>query len=143
MKAGFDTNLLIYLVTNQDEDKRRRVEDLWKRTGKKFVPYQVLQEFIWVLKRKLGLGYEQIRSLLLALKREAEIGVPDFKVIEQAQRFYIKYKFQYWDSYVVAESFVSCCNVLYSEDMQDGLKVGDTLIIRNPFLTLSPGSPFP
>ena len=45
-----------------------------------------------------------------------------------------KYNISYWDSLVVASaSRASKCDILYSEDMQDGLILEDKLKIVNPF----------
>jgi predicted nucleic acid-binding protein len=41
--------------------------------------------------------------------------------------------FSFWDSLIVASAIVSHCDLLASEDMQDGREVGGTLI-KNIFL---------
>jgi len=43
------------------------------------------------------------------------------------------YSFSYWDSLIVSSAIHCQCHVLYSEDMQDGLFVYDSLQIVNPF----------
>jgi predicted nucleic acid-binding protein len=48
-----------------------------------------------------------------------------------------KYKFSFYDANIVSAAGLAGCDVLYSEDMQDGLIVRfpdkTTLSIRNPF----------
>ena len=44
-----------------------------------------------------------------------------------------RYGFSYWDSLVVACALLAECTVLYSEDMQTGLRVEDQTTIVNPF----------
>jgi predicted nucleic acid-binding protein len=44
-----------------------------------------------------------------------------------------KYNISYWDSLVVASALEQECEILYSEDMQDGLILEDKLKIVNPF----------
>lgn len=44
-----------------------------------------------------------------------------------------EYNISYWDSLVVASALESSCDLLYSEDMQDGLIIKDRLKIINPF----------
>jgi len=43
------------------------------------------------------------------------------------------YFLSYWDSLIVATALRANADILYSEDMQDGLVVRNRLIIRNPF----------
>jgi predicted nucleic acid-binding protein len=46
----------------------------------------------------------------------------------------VKYQFSYWDSLILAAALESGCIWLYSEDLQDGQQIENTLTIRNPFL---------
>ncbi len=43
-----------------------------------------------------------------------------------------KYSVSFWDSLIIAAALESGCTTLYSEDMQNGLKI-DCLTIVNPF----------
>jgi predicted nucleic acid-binding protein len=43
-----------------------------------------------------------------------------------------KYSLSFWDSIIIASALNSNCNILASEDMQDGLKI-DNMIINNIF----------
>jgi predicted nucleic acid-binding protein len=43
-----------------------------------------------------------------------------------------KYSLSFWDSIIVSCALNSNCNILASEDMQDGLKIGN-MIINNIF----------
>jgi predicted nucleic acid-binding protein len=43
-----------------------------------------------------------------------------------------KYSLSFWDSVIVASALNSNCNILASEDMQDGLKINN-MIITNIF----------
>ena len=44
-----------------------------------------------------------------------------------------KYQLSIYDSLIVASALLGGCEILYSEDMQDGLLIEDCLTIRNPF----------
>jgi predicted nucleic acid-binding protein len=44
-----------------------------------------------------------------------------------------KYSFSFWDSIIVGSALFSECNILISEDMQNGLNVEEKLIIKNIF----------
>jgi predicted nucleic acid-binding protein len=45
-----------------------------------------------------------------------------------------KYQFSWWDSLIIATALENNCEILYSEDMQNGLVIENTLTIVNPFL---------
>ncbi len=131
MKAAWDTSVLYYLFSDQDLAKREVIRRLWAETHERFLPYQVVQELLFVLMRKLGLGLEELEELTRALEAEAEIGAIEdiwptfFDLLSTGE-------FQFWDAFVVAESLLAGAQVLFSEDMQDGRKIG-SLTIRNPF----------
>jgi len=54
--------------------------------------------------------------------------------IKLAQDLIVKYDFQVFDSIIVAAALEADCDVIYSEDMHDGLIVENKLKIVNPFL---------
>jgi len=39
----------------------------------------------------------------------------------------------FWDSLIVSAAFLSGVEIIYSEDMQDGSVIRDSLRIQNPF----------
>jgi len=48
-----------------------------------------------------------------------------------------KYKYSYWDSLILASALENSCSILYSEDMQHGQVIEDSLKIINPFKLIS------
>jgi predicted nucleic acid-binding protein len=53
--------------------------------------------------------------------------------IKLAQKLIGKYDFQLFDGIVVAAALEANCDIFYSEDMQDGQVIENTLKIVNPF----------
>jgi predicted nucleic acid-binding protein len=51
----------------------------------------------------------------------------------KAVRLKGKYGFQYYDALIVATALEHGCNILFSEDMQHGQVIEDSLRIINPF----------
>lgn len=45
-----------------------------------------------------------------------------------------KYKYSFYDSLIISAALLCNCRTLYSEDMQNGQKIGESLTIVNPFL---------
>ena len=50
------------------------------------------------------------------------------------QNLIVKYDFQVFDGIIIAAALESNCDILYSEDMQDGQVIENTLTIVNPFI---------
>ena len=53
-------------------------------------------------------------------------------MIRQASVLRIGYRLSYWDSLILATAQDAGCSVVYSENMQDGLRIG-ALTLHNPF----------
>ncbi len=53
--------------------------------------------------------------------------------LQLAQRF----RLSVYDGMIVASALLAGCATLYSEDLQDGLKIDNRLTLRNPFSTPS------
>lgn len=61
--------------------------------------------------------------------------VSEIGVLETIKAMEIKEKlgFSYWDSLIIASALENQCNILYSEDMQNGQIVENKFKIVNPF----------
>ena len=57
----------------------------------------------------------------------------DRNIILRASELRTQYSFSFWDSLIVASALASEANILYSEDMQDGLIISNQLTLINPF----------
>ena len=44
-----------------------------------------------------------------------------------------EYSLSFWDSLIIAAAFLSGAEILYSEDMQGGIVIRESLKIINPF----------
>jgi len=63
----------------------------------------------------------------------------DYNIIVIASDLRTQYNLSFWDSLIVASSLSAGANILYSEDMQDGLIISQQLTIINPFKPDKPG----
>jgi predicted nucleic acid-binding protein len=50
-----------------------------------------------------------------------------------AGRLARRYTLSHWDALIVAAALTARCDLLYSEDLQDGLVVDGRLTVVNPF----------
>lgn len=65
--------------------------------------------------------------------------VNDVDNINSATLIADKYHFSFYDSLIIAAALKASYKVLYSEDMQHGQVIENTLTIVNPFLEISQG----
>lgn len=80
------------------------------------------------------LNEEEIKEILHYLFSPPRILVEVNKETHlKASEFRAKLQFSYWDSLIVAAALFSGSEILYSEDMHDGLVVEQRLKIINPF----------
>jgi predicted nucleic acid-binding protein len=126
----FDSNTLLYLIS-EDTEKARRVERRLFDRG--CISVQVLNEFTNVARRKHGLTIAQIRPLLHEFRRAIDVVPVTIAIHEAGLTLAERYRFSTYDAMIAAAALDSGCSVLLSEDMHDGLSVEGRLEIRNPF----------
>lgn len=131
-KVFIDTNVLIYAYSEDEPDKRQRAIDC-VRSGEAWISTQVLNETINVLKRKFSLSYSQIRDAVQELSEEFPIVLVSVNTIEMALNLAERYQYSYFDSLILASALEAGCQILYSEDLQDGQRIENQLMIVNPF----------
>jgi predicted nucleic acid-binding protein len=133
MKSFIDSNVLIYWT--DDSTRADVVEKLLAADAS--ISVQVLNEFTNVLIKKRALLLKQILKWCDTLLEVCEIHELSVNTHTLALQLMAKYKFSFYDANIVSAAGLAGCDVLYSEDMQDGLIVRfpdkTTLSIRNPF----------
>jgi predicted nucleic acid-binding protein len=90
-------------------------------------------EFCNVLLKKLGYTRKDVEIALEDFKEHFEIVEVSMSTIEKALRIQERYQFSFFDSLVIATALQSNCVSLYSEDMQHGQLIENTLRLWNPF----------
>lgn len=130
MKAALDTNILIYAYA--DDPRTDVARELLLKGGR--VSVQALNEFANVARRKLGLSWEEIEIAVADIVMLCGDPVPLDLDVHLAGRAYAeRYTLSLYDGLMIAAAVQADCDVLYSEDMHDGLVVADRLRIVNPF----------
>jgi len=133
MKSFIDSNVLIYWT--DDSTRAEVVEKLLAADAS--ISIQVLNEFTNVLFKKRALPIKQIRKWCDTLLEVCEVHELSVKTHSLALQLMAKYKLSFYDANIVSAAGLAGCDVLYSEDMQDGLIVRfpdkTSLSIRNPF----------
>ena len=126
----FDTNVLLY-VLSADTEKADIAERLLAQGGATSV--QALNEFTNVSLRKFRMPLADVREALAVVRRCLKVVQVTQEVHALGLDLLERYRFSVYDSMIVAAALISECTVLWTEDMQSGLKVDRRLELRNPF----------
>lgn len=127
-----DTNILIYGYSQDEPDKQQKAinciqsDNIW-------ISIQVINETINVLKRKFSLEYSEINTVIQEIKEKFNIAIVSVNTIETALNIGERYQYSYFDSLIIASALEFNCEIIYTEDLQDGQKIENKLTIINPF----------
>jgi predicted nucleic acid-binding protein len=94
---------------------------------------QIINEVCSVLSKKAKISEIQIRQIIQEFYDGCLVIQLDRNIILRASELRTQYSFSFWDSLIVASALASEANILYSEDMQDGLIISNQLTLINPF----------
>ena len=131
VKPFLDTNVVLYAFREGDS-RSQEAEALLGKGG--LISVQVLNEFAAVARRKLNKSWEEIRRALGILRVFCPEPTPlTVKTHEAAFEIAERYKYSIYDSLIIAAALETGCKVLYSEDLEDGQVIENSLTIRNPF----------
>lgn len=133
-KTFFDTNILLSLLSG-DATKADRSESALLNGG--WVSVQVLNEFASVASRKLGMTWPEIKEVLATIRGGCKVVPITAETHELGLEIAERYGFSLYDSLIVASALLAGCESLFSEDLQDGQRINDQLVINNPFSSKS------
>jgi len=136
-KYFIDTNIFVYSFDNRQPEKKQLAQVLIQHaleTGSGIISTQVIQEFLNVATQKFAtpLTIEDGRAYLrLVLNPLCQI-YPNLLLYENCLDIQAETKYSFYDSLILAAAIQGGCNILYSEDLQDGQQVREVKI-TNPF----------
>ncbi len=130
MSNFFDSNILLYAL-EYGSSKNARAKTLIDAGGT--VSVQVLNEFIDVAKRKGALPLPDIIEALAALTDSMAVVPLTEEVHKRGVEIALATNFRIYDACIIAAAELSGCDVLYTEDMNHGQRVG-RVTLRNPFM---------
>ena len=133
-RCFIDTNILIYADSGDEPRKQRIAIALMRhlrmqRLG--VLSTQVLNEFIQVGLRKLGLPHKHLREQLRHY-RQFELSVVTPETMELALDLHQGHALSYWDALILASAHIAGCAVLLTEDRGDGEVLAGVRLL-NPF----------
>lgn len=129
MTVFFDTNILVY--AQQAGAKGDRARALLAKGG--ILSVQVLNEFAAVAHRKLGQSWNDIGEAIDDALALVDPPLPLTMALHVAARtIAADHGFSFYDALIIAAALDRGCDVLLSEDLQDG-RTFEGLTIVNPF----------
>lgn len=127
-----DTNVWIYFFTKPenevDKNKRSEARELIQSSRIFSISIQILNEISNILFKKYGFTPDSLLKIISEVSSIASV-----YPFSMSTHIIKKYSLSYFDALVVASALSAGCDILYSEDMQHGLKVKGKLEIINPF----------
>ena len=132
-KIFVDSSIWLYMFLEDNDGKRHVAEQYMAENADKplVISYQVINEVTNQLLRK-NVDEAKVDEYIELLFKVCAIHNFSKSVISLASSFRKRYSFSFWDSIIVASAQSAGCNILATEDMQDGLQI-ENMIIRNIF----------
>ncbi len=136
-KFFLDTNIFVYAFDTSATAKARRSRQLINealKARKGIVSYQVVQEFFNVAFKRFAhpISVPEAEQYFAIVFRPILAVHSSPALYLEALSLFGKHGLSWYDSLIVAAATLSGCDVLYTEDLQDGRKIAG-LLIQNPF----------
>jgi len=134
MRLFLDTNILVYTQDSSEAPKRDRAMALLREHAADdiVVSTQVLLEFYRnLLRKKLCTAADA--ALLCGAWMEHEVVPVTPALVASAIELHQEKQLSIWDALVLQAALEARCSVIYTEDLQHGMRVGPLRIV-NPFL---------
>jgi predicted nucleic acid-binding protein len=125
----FDTNVLVYLASG-DSAKADQAEAVVARGGA--ISVQVLNELANVARRKMRISWNETHALLSSLRGLLTVHPLTVETHETGLELAERYGLSTFDAMIAASALQAGCDILWSEDMQHGMKL-EGLRIVSPF----------
>jgi predicted nucleic acid-binding protein len=133
VSAFLDTNILVY--AQQTGPKAVTAQDLIAQGGT--ISVQVLNELANVLRRKQGRSWHDIELVFDDVDNSLDPARPLTTETSRAALALARdHGFALYDALIVATAIEAGCDTLYSEDLQDGRRIGGLTIV-NPFASIA------
>ncbi|MBI1226992.1 MAG: PIN domain-containing protein [Bacteroidetes bacterium] len=129
-RAFVDSNIWLYLLGNDADKKEKAISLLQNRH---IISTQVLAENSNVCRKKFNLDIEITTQHIQNLASLCEVALIIPEYIVSALKIAGKYQLGFYDSLIIATAIDKDCQILYSEDLQDGQLFESKLKVINPF----------
>ncbi|MBI2966929.1 MAG: PIN domain-containing protein [Bacteroidetes bacterium] len=135
-----DSNVCLYLFDKDEPEKSSKAKELLKEVP--IVSTQVLAETANVLIKDFDFSKEETRQSVCFIRNNSEVIQITSQLFDTVFKIFIRYKFSFYDSMIVAAALEAGCSILYSGDLQHKQVIENPekngigkLTIINPFLS--------
>lgn len=125
-----DSNVLVYLASD-DRVKADRAEAILRTGG--MISVQVLNELTNVARRKMRMNWPDTHMFLAMLRGLLTVKPITVETHETGLALAERYNLSTYDAMIAASALQADCDILWSEDMQHDMALGENLRIANPF----------
>ena len=136
MRVTFDSNILVYAVDTEAGAKRSTALDLIARAADADCVFilQSLAEFFFVATRKAGLHVAEGADFVNEWREIFPVRAADEGALAMALEAVGDHQLSFWDAMLWATAKQANCQLLVSEDFQDGRTLEGVTFV-NPFIT--------
>jgi len=131
-KIFIDSNIFLYAFSDKMLTKQVIAKNIIL-SDTSIISVQVINEVSNNLLKKLQFLENEITSFIESCYERYSVINLTQEIFIVASELRIKHQFSYYDSIIVAAALVNQCQVLYTEDMQHGKIIENTLKITNLF----------
>jgi predicted nucleic acid-binding protein len=133
-KIALDSNIVLYNHDNNINHARKKATAARLLDENPVISSQVISEYFNVMQKKHNVEKTALIRVSVLWLEKCHIQPVTLTTVKTASRLIDRYKFQLFDSLIVAAAVEAQCDILYSEDMQHNQIINDTLKIINPFV---------
>ena len=133
-KVTLDTNILIYAIDSSEGAKHLLASKILLRaaTSRQPLMLQSLSEFSAVVRKKRLMSLATLKKIIDYHRSTFEIEPPVVEDLLDALQANEDHKLPIWDALFWATARRSGCQIIFSEDFQDGRELGGVRFV-NPF----------
>lgn len=132
-RVFLDSNVLVYAHTDIDDFKQSRAQQLITQNSS-HISSQVIQELANTLSRKFKHPWKDVEKVLANSIKNNNLFINNEKTILEACGLADRYKFSFYDSLILSAALECECDLLFSEDLNNGQLIENKLKIVNPFV---------
>jgi len=134
VRLSLDANVLVYAADSEAGERHRLAVALVRRASRAdcILTLQSLGEFFHVVTRKGKVAASDAATALERLRSAFPVQAADSAVLDAAVPAILQHQLSFWDAMLWATVQGAGCELLLSEDFQDGQKLGRVRFV-NPF----------
>ncbi|HEX6113586.1 MAG TPA: PIN domain-containing protein [Geminicoccaceae bacterium] len=132
---SIDTNVLVYAADRAAGERHERALQIMDRAVRRHcvLTLQALAEFFYVTTRKRMVARAEAAAQLRDWTTEFPTVSADSEALRTALDFTVDRRFGWWDALLLATAERHGCEIVLSENMQDGARFGSVTIL-DPFV---------